>query len=86
MQGDYGAKVVALLRRLIWLKVNEPDIKSLVRHGTLRGSMTRACYARVLGIGKCSETKNDCGTLGVEDLAHSFTLTRSAVTGLNTSA
>ncbi len=83
MQGDYGAKVVALLRRLIWLKVNEPDIKSLVRHGTLRGSMTRACYARVLGI---PETKNDCGTLGVEDLAHSFTLTRSAVTGLNTSA
>ena len=32
MQGDYGAKIVALLRRLIWLQENEPDIKSLVRH------------------------------------------------------
>ncbi len=31
VQGDYGAKVVALLRRLIWLKENEPEIKSLVR-------------------------------------------------------
>ena len=33
VQGDYGAKVVALLRRLIWLKENEPEIKSLVRRG-----------------------------------------------------
>ena len=31
VQGDYGAKVDALLRRLLWLKDKEPDIKSLVR-------------------------------------------------------
>ena len=30
VQGDYGAKVDALLRRLLWLKEKEPDIKSLV--------------------------------------------------------
>ncbi len=30
VQGDFGAKIVALLRRLIWLKEHEPEIKSLV--------------------------------------------------------
>lgn len=46
VQGDFGAKIVALLRRLIWLKEHEPDIKSLVsnrcsalmpRHRSIRG-------------------------------------------------
>lgn len=30
VQGDYGAKIDALLRRLLWLKEKQPDIKSLV--------------------------------------------------------
>ena len=41
MQGDYGAKIVALLRRLIWLNENEPDIKSLVRHCMMCVSLSK---------------------------------------------
>lgn len=36
VQGDYGAKIDALLRRLIFLNEKWPDIKSLVRHLHLR--------------------------------------------------
>lgn len=33
--GSWGAKISALLRRLVWLQDNHPEIKSLVRASRL---------------------------------------------------